>query len=127
MINLFFQTPIGQIGGPTGFGPWGNLGSITDTGISARAFTQILSQVIGVMTIIAGIWFILQFIIASFGFLTAGGNQGNVKKAWYTITHTLIGLVVVVAAYALISLFGSMLGFDILNPQSIILLLKPKP
>jgi len=128
MINLttiLAQTPIGQIGGPTGFGPWGNLGKFTDISLSAGAFTGILSNVIGVMTIVAGLWFIFQFIIGGYAYMTAGEDPQKMGNATKKITSSLIGLVVIVAAYAIISLLGSLLGFDILNPQNIIPKLGP--
>jgi len=123
---VFAQTShdLGSIGGEEGFGPWGNLGS---RGIkeAAGAFTSIISRIIGVMTIIAGIWFIFQFIIGAYGYMTAAGDQQKMSNATKKITSALIGLIVVVAAYAIISLLGRLLGFEILNPQVIIEKLKP--
>lgn len=129
MINLtvFAQQPLGQIGGEPeeGFGPWGNLGVSKNISDAAGYFTDIISRIIGVMTIIAGIWFIFQFIIGAYGYMTAGGDQKRITDAGSKITNSLIGLVVIVAAYAIISLLGSLLGFDILNPQNLIPTLKP--
>jgi len=118
-------TPLGQIGGEEGFGPWGNLGSqeIKD---AAGALTNVISRIIGVMTIIAGIWFIFQFIIGAYGYITAGGEQQKVTNATKKITNALIGLVVVVAAYAIMSLLGKVLGFEFLNLASSIEKLKPQ-
>jgi len=119
-------TPLGQIGGEEGFGPWGNLGS---QGIkeAAEALTGIISRIIGVMTIIAGIWFIFQFIIAAYGFMAAGGDQQKMANATKKITSSLIGLVVVVVSYAVMSLLGTLLGFKFLNvAQLIIQNLGPK-
>ena len=123
--TILIQTPIGQIGGQTGFGPWGNLGSVDKIEASAGAFTRIISNVIGVMTIVAGLWFIFQFIIGGYGYMTAGENAQNMSNATKKITSSLIGLIVIVAAYAVISLLGSMLGFDLLNVQDIIPSLGP--
>jgi len=126
-ISLAFAaepTPLGQIGGEEGFGPWGNLGS---QGIkeAAGAFASIISRIIGVMTVVAGIWFIFQFIIGAYGYMTAGGDQQKMTNATKKITNSLIGLVVVVAAYAVMSLLGALLGFNFLNIVGIINLLKP--
>lgn len=122
MINtkLLADLPLGQIGGNQGFGPWGDVGKSTEISTSANAFTGIISKVIGVMTIVAGLWFILQFVIAGFNYMQAGGDSAKVRDAGAKITNAAIGLLTVVASYAIISLFGKMLGFDILNPQDII-------
>lgn len=126
LSTILLQTPIGQIGGQDGFGPWGDMGTKT-IGEATGTFNKILSNVIGVMTIIAGLWFIFQFIIGGYGYMTAGEEPQKMGNATKKITSSLIGLVVIVAAYAVISLVGSILGFtDILKPQNIIKDLGPK-
>jgi len=119
------STSLGQIGGDEGFGPWGNLGSKDDIKEAANVFANIISRIIGVMTIVAGIWFIFQFIIGAYGYMTAGGDQQKMANATKKITSALIGLVIIVAAYAIISLLGALLGFEILQPQKLIPLLGP--
>jgi len=118
-------TPLGQIGGNDGFGPWGNLGS---QGIkeAAGAFANIISRIIGIMTIIAGIWFIFQFIIGAYSYITTGGDQQKMTNATKKITSALIGLIVIVTAYAVISLLGELLGFNFLNVEQLIQNLGPK-
>lgn len=123
--NLLADLPLERIGGPEeGFGPFGNvdLTSITE---AAGFFTRVISNTIGVMTIIAGIWFVFMFIVGAFGYLTAGGDKQKIGSATSRIASALIGLVIVVMAYALISLIGKLLGFEILNPQTIIESLNP--
>lgn len=119
------ETPLGQIGGPTGFGPWGDLGKEATVDVAAGKFSEIISNIIGIMTIIAGIWFIFNFISGAYEFLTAAGNEEKIKKAKLRLTHGIIGLIIVIASYAIISLLGALLGFDILNPQEIIKTLSP--
>jgi hypothetical protein len=126
MKEKLADLPLGRLGGPReeGFGPFGNL-DLSDITAGPRAFTQIISNIIGVITIIAGIWFVFMFIIAGFSFLTAGGDSKKMGEATAKLTSALIGLIVVVSAYAIISLIGALLGFDILNPQDIIERLGP--
>ena len=125
MTNLLAQgtiTNLDPIGGApnTGFGPWGDMFTDVNVGKAALAFTNTISRLIGILTIVAGIWFIFNFVAGAISFMTAGGSEDGVKKATAKITQSLIGLVVVVAAYAIISLLGALLGFEILNPQDII-------
>ncbi len=123
--KLLADVPLDAIGGTKGFGPFGHLGTIGDVGTAVGYFTQIISNIIGIMTIIAGIWFVFMFVAGGFSFLTAGGDSKKIGEATSKITSALIGLVVVVSAYALISLIGALLGFNILNPQDIITTLGP--
>lgn len=113
---------IGTIGEGEGFGPWAN---IPDLSTATGYFTKILSNIIGVMTIAAGIWFIFQFIIGAYGWLTAGGEKAGVQAAQSRITNAFIGLTVVVAAYAIIWIIGKLLGFEILHPERLIELVGP--
>jgi len=118
---------LGPIGGEEGFGPWGNIANLgTEVGEAAKSFTKIISNIIGVMTIAGGIWFMFQFIAGGLGWLTAGGDKAGVQAAQKRITNAVIGLVVVVSAYALIWIIGELLGFDILHPEDLINLVGPK-
>jgi len=111
MFNLFIN--IGRIGGE-GLGPFAKeaLGFAEAVG----KLQDIISRVIAVMTIAGGIWFIFQFIVGAYGWITSGGNKESLKNAQDRIVHAITGLVILVAAYALISIFGSLLGLPILNP-----------
>jgi len=117
---------LGQIGGKDGVGPWGNLGFFNDIGPAAQAFAKIISNTIGVMTLIAGIWFIFQFVTAALGWISAGGDPKKIEEASGKIRNAVIGLVVVVVAYALMSLLGKILGFEFLKPATLIERLGPK-
>ena len=125
MKKLIAQVPhlTGTIGEGEEFGPWSQPGDI-DT--AAGFFAKIISNLIGLLTIVAGIWFIFQFIIGAFGWLSAGGDKAAVQAAQSRLTNAFIGLIVVIAAYAIIWIVGKMLGFDILEPQTLIKLIGPE-
>ncbi len=113
------STPLGTIGEGEGFGPWANAEE------AIKNFTTIISNIIGLMTIVAGIWFIFQFLTGAIGWLTSGGDKAGVQAAQGRITNAFIGLIVVVAAYAIIYIIGELLGFKILQPQDLIKLIGP--
>lgn len=115
-MYLAKTVPLGPIGEGPGLGKW--IPSSAET--AANLFSKIISNIIGVMTIFAGIWFIFQFIIGAFGWLSAGGDKNAIQQAQQRITNAFIGLVVIVAAYSITWLFGKLLGFEILQPQEII-------
>jgi len=129
MPQALAQTPheLGPIGGErdSGLGPWSWLFQEKDVSMSAAIFTSIISRIIGIMTIIAGIWFIFQFIIGAYSYMTAAGDQQKMSNATKKITSALIGLTIIVAAYAIISLLGALLGFEILKPGEVIKILGP--
>ena len=111
-----------------------NLSPIQPPGLPFTAETagidteNLISTVVGFLTIVAGISFILYFIIAGFSWITAGGDPEKVKKAQANITNALIGLIIVAIAYTVTAIIGSILGFDILNPAQVIeQQLSPQP
>lgn len=103
------------------FGPlrgFGSLGLENKTPSDAPLiFNKFISTVIGVITIVAFIWFTLQFVIGAVSMISAGGDKNKLTEAKNKLTMGIIGLVVTVAAIFIIDLIGSLLGLKfILNP-----------
>ena len=100
-----------------GFKGFGKLG-LEDGGATNAdlVFTQFISSAIGVMTIIAFIWFIFVFFIGAIGIISSGGDKQALETAKKKITSGIIGVVVVIAAIFVIKLIGFLIGVpDILN------------
>jgi hypothetical protein len=119
MISLLAlkERPLGKAF--QGIGPLGQV----DLNISEfmELFNKVISNVVGFLTVIGGIWFIFQFIIGAFGWLTAGGDKAKVQTAQTKITHAIIGLAIIVAAVFLIDFIGNLLGLKILSPGEFII------
>ena len=71
--------------------------------------TYFLSLVLRLVTIAAGIYALINFVIAGIGFISAGGNPEAVQRSWAKIYQTLIGISVVVLSYALAGVLGLLL------------------
>lgn len=116
--------PTGLGGELKGTGPLGLQGkNPTDV---FTLFPNVISTIIGVLTASAILWFIFQFIIGAYGWLAAGGDQKAVETARSRIMNAVIGLVLVVSALVIITVIGSILGINILNLGSTIVILGPK-
>jgi hypothetical protein len=105
-----------------GIGPLGNTTNLL-SGSGQGAFTlffKVLSAIIGIMTIVAAIWFVFQFFIAAIQIMASSGDKTKMQEASGRITHALIGLVVVIGAIFFISLIGSLTGLKILCPWEFI-------
>ena len=118
MINFLLAqqpkaTPLGTIGQDGGFGPWAEkiIGGTQPESLLA----SILSNIIGAMTIGAGIWFLFQAIIAGYNYMNAAGDKARIENAGRKLTNSLVGIALVVAAYGFLSLIGSFLGIEFLN------------
>jgi len=103
------QINIAPEGGFKGFGP---LGSGED---AIGTFSTFLSSAIGVMTIVAFIWFAFTFIIGAIGIISAGGDKQALETAKKKITTGIIGVVVVISAIFVISLLGTLLNIPFLD------------
>ncbi len=90
-------------------------------GNGSAQFNDTLSKIIGVMTVVAFIWFTFQMIIGAIGIVSSGGDKGALEKARKQITTGIVGVVIVIAAIFIVSLVGKILGVNnILNPTCIL-------
>jgi hypothetical protein len=88
----------------------------SDASDSGTQLENILTTVVSFLTVIAGLSFLIFFIVGALNWVTAGGDKGKVDTAKMTMTNGAIGMIAVVAAYAIVWIVGSVLGIDILNP-----------
>lgn len=125
--------PIGNLcgGNDSGLGPFAqffcsldpNAGNERNNAIKTFAsFAFLISNIIGILSVVAGLMFIIQFIIGGLNWITSSGDKTKLEKAQQTLLNSAIGLIIVLGAYALISLVAAVLGFDILlnNPEQLV-------
>ncbi len=79
---------------------------------SGTLLEKVISNVIGVMTIVAIIYFAFQVIFAGYGLMSANDDAQKIKQNTQKITQGIIGLIVVIAAVFLARLLGTLLGID---------------
>lgn len=117
---MFFATLLAQFG--SGFQSPSDAysqGSKTSEGALTNLET-FLSTIIGVITVIGSIFFIVNFLLAALAWITAGGDSGKISSARDRMVQSVIGLIVVVAGYSIVGLIGSIVGLDILNPALVL-------
>lgn len=125
-IHVFAQDgePLGgTIGGVKGLGPFGNIGANAPGPESGLvAVTKTVSSIIGFMTIAAGIWFIFQFLVGGFFWMTSAGDKAKLHEARERLTNAFVGLIIVVASWAILALASQFLGVDFIisSPAEII-------
>ncbi len=101
---------------PGGFTGAKNGQGLLTPGGGIDTFTKFISSTIGLMTIIAIIWFIFVFFTGAIAIVSSGGDKQALEAARKKITTGIIGLVVVVASIFIIKLIGYLIGIpDILN------------
>ena len=114
MQNYIAQSQI-PLGG-TRFQGLGQLGDTTLLSSPFATLNDILSIMVGIITLIAGIFFIFLIITGGLMYMSAGGDKGKVQEAQKKITSGLIGLVIVFAGVLIAGFISYVLGVNILNP-----------
>jgi hypothetical protein len=111
----------------TGIRGRGALGLEGDVANNApNIFNRFVTSAIGLMTIIAAIWFVFLFFTGAISIIASGGDKGALEDARKRLTTGIIGLVIVISAIFAISLAGKLLGFDlILDPAGAFMRIAP--
>lgn len=108
MIKITSSDPWGSVGKP---GPLGKYANIEEGGIG-----ELINLFINILVIGAGLYALFNFILAGYGFLSAGGDSKKVSDATTKIWQSVLGLAVAAGGLVLAAIFGKLLGFDILEP-----------
>lgn len=97
-----------------GFGPLGLENS--DPRLAPNIFMTFISTSIGLISIIAIIWFVFIIITSGISYMSAGADQKVAEGSRKKITNGLIGLFITIFGIFLINLFGQILNIpSILN------------
>lgn len=66
-----------------------------------RPLVLVVGTIVRIFLGVLGIIFVILIIVAGFRWMTAGGNEENVKKASAQIKNAVIGLIIILAAWSL--------------------------
>lgn len=84
----------------------------TDPG---AGFAFIIGQVWKSIVILGALAFLVYFLMAGLDRVTAGGDKAKLESSTKKMTNAIIGLVFLVASFAVAALIGSILKIDLLN------------
>lgn len=90
---------------------------ITDVGV-------LISAIVGTLLILAALMAFLYLIMGGIQWITSGGDKTHMEEARNKITHAIVGLIIVGAAWAVMVLVQNFLGINVIGSQGINL---PKP
>lgn len=100
MIGLF-----GTIQNPTQYASTNGQGLFT-----------FLSNILKFAAIVGGIYMIVQIIFAGYQYISAAGDIKKTEAAWAQIWQSMLGLVIISAAFIIAGLVGRLTGINILSP-----------
>ena len=90
---------------------------ITDVG-------ALISAIVGTLLILAALMAFLYLIMGGIQWITSGGDKTHMETARNKITHAIVGLIIVGAAWAVMVLVQNFLGINIIGSQGVNL---PRP
>lgn len=88
-------------------------------GVEGGGLTAFFSNILRLIFVVAGVYALVNIIIAGFEYMTAGGDAKKLTKAWERIWQTLLGLAIIAGSFVLAAIFGYILFGDpmfMLNP-----------
>lgn len=117
-MKVSAQTQLGTIGG-TGdeLGPFGKAGANANP---LGNILNLISSVVGFMTIAACIWFLFQILYSGYEWTSAGGDTKKIADARSRMTHAFMGMVIVVGAWSLLAVTGQFFGFNTLVDPNVV-------
>lgn len=99
MLGIF-----GQIDNP--FLPTGlNVPGLA-TGSEGQGLIIIITNLVRLSIVIAGLYTLINIILAGYGFISAGGDSKLVQKSWERIWRSVLGLLIVTASIIIAMLIG---------------------
>lgn len=94
---------------------FGSIENPTSYGNSAdggAGFFSLLSNIFKLVGTIAGLFFVVQIILAGYGYISANGDQKKTEAAWAKIYQSLIGLLIISSAFVLAPFISKILGIN---------------
>ena len=76
---------------------------------------QLISAAVGALLIIAALLAFFYLILGGIQWITSGGDKAGMEAARNKITHAIVGLVIVGAAWAIMILVQNFLGVTIIG------------
>jgi len=73
---------------------------------------KLLTPLIANVFIISGLFAFFVIIFAGFTYITGAGDKNKMTQATNMLTYSILGLVIIGAAYLITRIIGKLLGFD---------------
>lgn len=96
----------------------------TPESIRISSIGQLISALVGTLLIIAALLAFIYLILGGISWITSGGDKAGMESARNKITHAIVGLIIVGAAWAIMVLVQQFLGIEIIGGNGINI---PKP
>ena len=76
-----------------------------------------LGNVLKLVGTLAGIYMVVQLIIAGFTYISANGDQKKTELAWSQIWQSILGVIIIASAFVIAAVVERLTGIKIITPQ----------
>ncbi len=83
--------------------------------VAINDFGKLVSAIVGTLLIVAALLAFLFLILGGIQWITSGGDKAGMEAARNKITHAIVGLIIVGAAWAIMILVQNFLGITIIG------------
>lgn len=116
-MNKLAQINLAPNGGYKGFGPLG----LEHGQVAEDVFQNFISSAIGLISVIAIIWFIIIIVTSGISYMSAGADQKATEAARKRITNGLIGLLITIFGIFIVNFAGQIFNIPgLLNVRTLI-------
>lgn len=85
---------------------------------------KLIAAAVGTLLLVSALLAFVYLILGGIQWITSGGDKAGMEAARNKITHAIVGLIVVGAAWAIMMLVQQFLGITIIGGENVAL---PKP
>ena len=112
LVTIGLLSPLAVVGGPVSYAAVcsGSAADCAKTGVGATSdgtevsVDQAAKTIVNVLLFIIGVVSVIMIVIGGLKYVTSNGNSNQVESAKNTILYAVMGLVVAIAAYAIVDL-----------------------
>lgn len=83
---------------------------VAPTADGTTGLENIISQIFGVLTIIAAVYFAVQIVLAGYSFMTSEGDAKKMEQSRSRLTEAVLGLTITVVALGAGALIATLAG-----------------
>jgi uncharacterized membrane protein (Fun14 family) len=105
VTTVLAQNIIGPVTNPTKYG-----------GTGGQGLFLFLGNVLKLVGTLAGIYMIVQLILAGYLYISANGDEKKTLQAWAQIWQSILGMIIIASAFVIASLVERFTGIKIISP-----------
>lgn len=96
----------GEITNPTGY----------QNSQDGSGLFQFINNILKFTVVVAGIFFVIQIILAGYTYISANGDPKKTEQAWAKIWQAILGFAIVAASFVIAAVIGRITGINPLTP-----------